>query len=116
VPEATERTNPETHRRMMMAFDSSKTPPSRLDDETMDAMRLALREYLSDTTEPASVQRALLTMAAEARTKSIPPEQLLVALKEVWGSLPEVKAMSDMRRQTTLLQRIVTMCIREYYA
>ncbi|MDB4899090.1 MAG: hypothetical protein JWN53_898 [Gemmatimonadetes bacterium] len=101
---------------MMMAFDSSKTPPSRLDDETIDAVRVALRAYLADPTEPSSLQRALLSMATEARAKSIPPEQLLIALKEVWGSLPEVRTMSDTNRQTTLLQRIVTMCIKEYYA
>ena len=40
---------------------------------------------------------------------------LLVLLKDVWGGLPEVRSMSDSREQIRLLQRVVTMCIKEYY-
>jgi hypothetical protein len=55
-------------------------------------------------------------MAAEAREKTVLPEQLLVVLKDVWYSLPGVQEMSDTTEQVRLLQRAVTMCIREYYA
>jgi hypothetical protein len=55
-------------------------------------------------------------MAAEARSKSIPPEQLLVVLKDIWYSLPGVRGMSEPVEQVRLLQRVVTMCIKEYYA
>jgi hypothetical protein len=44
------------------------------------------------------------------------PEQLLVVLKDVWSSLPEVRSMTNTREQINLLQRVVTMCIREYYS
>jgi hypothetical protein len=101
---------------MMMAHDSSHTPPSRLDDETVAAVRDALRTYLSRTPEPAVLQRALVRMSAEARDRSILPEQLLVVLKDVWGTLPEVRAMTDSGAQVRLLQRVVTMCIKEYYS
>jgi hypothetical protein len=46
----------------------------------------------------------------------MPPEQLLIALKETWYLLPCVQEMSDTSEQVRLLQRAVTMCIREYYA
>jgi hypothetical protein len=101
---------------MMMAHDSSHTPPSRLDDETVAAVRDALRSYLSRVPEPAALQRALVRMSAEARDRSILPEQLLVVLKDVWGTLPEVRAMTDTGEQVRLLQRVVTMCIKEYYS
>ena len=101
---------------MMMAHDSSQTPPSRLDDQTVDAVRLALRAYLLDGSNPDTVQPALLSMASEARARSILPEQLLVVLKDVWNTLPEVRKMSDSREQIRLLQRVVTMCIKEYYS
>jgi hypothetical protein len=39
-----------------------------------------------------------------------------VALKEVWHAVPEVRAMSDTAAQVKMLQRVVTMCIREYYS
>ena len=101
---------------MMMAHDSSHTPPSRLDDETVAAVRAALRTYLSRTPEPATLQHALVRMSSEPRDRSILPEQQLVVLKDVWGTLPEVRAMTDSGEQVRLLQRVVTMCIKEYYS
>ena len=101
---------------MMMAYDSSQTPPSRLTDATIDAVRAALRAYLSNSESAAVLQGALLSMASEARAKSMLPEQLLVVLKDVWNGLPEVRATSDTQEQTRLMQRVVTMCIKEYYS
>lgn len=100
---------------MMMAFDSSQTPPSRLDEATVAAVRDALRLYLSDGSDPSALQRALLRMSTEARERGIQAEHLLVLLKDTWSSLPEVRAMTDTAEQVRVLQRVVTMCIREYY-
>jgi hypothetical protein len=101
---------------MMMAFDSSQTPPSRLDEQVVGAVRVALRAYLADTGESAPLRAALVNLAAEARGKSMLPEQLLVVLKDVWSGLAEVRAMSDVGAQVRLQQRVVTMCIKEYYS
>ena len=100
----------------MMAHDSGPIPASRLDDHTVDAMRLALRTYLRDGSDPDAVRPSLLLIAGEARARAILPEQLLVVLKDVWHSMPEVRSMSDSREQVRLLQRVVTMCIKEYYS
>jgi hypothetical protein len=99
---------------MMMAHDPS-TSSSRLDDDSLNSVRLALRGYLQDSRDPSALQASLLLVATEARARNILPEQLLVILKETWSSLPEVRAMSDAGEQVRLLQRVVTMCIREYY-
>ena len=101
---------------MMMAHDSSPTPPSRLDDATVAAVRDALRTYLARSANPVGLRQALVRMSAEARDRSILPEQVLIVLKDVWGTLPEVRAMTDSGEQVRLLQRVVTMCIREYYS
>lgn len=101
---------------MMMVYDSSRTPPSRLDDETVAALRRALRDYLADTSSPNALNATLLRVSSEARERSILPEQLLVVLKDVWGALPEVRAMTNAGEQVRLLQGVVTMCIREYYS
>jgi hypothetical protein len=99
---------------MMMAHDSSQ-PPIRLSPETTDDVRVALREYLR-TGSSAALQRSLLLLAADARELAMPPEQLLVALKDIWNGLPEVRGMTDAGNQIRLLQRVVTMCIKEYYS
>jgi hypothetical protein len=101
---------------MMVAHDSSSPPPSRLADETVHALREALRRYLSNGLTPSPLQAALLLTAREARERDILPEQLLIVLKDVWSSLPEVRAMTDNGQQIRLLQRVVTMCIKEYYS
>jgi hypothetical protein len=100
---------------MMMALDSSQDPPSRLSDDTTQSMRVALRDYLASGSS-SEVQPALVRLAVDAREKSMPPEQVLIALKEIWNALPEVRAMNDTENQIRLLQRVVTMCIREYYS
>lgn len=100
----------------MMAYDSSQTPPSRLDDHTVDAVRTALRQYLANSSSAESLQAALVSMASEAREKSILPEHLLIVLKDIWNGLPEVRSMSDTTEQVRVLQRVVTMCIKEYYS
>jgi predicted NACHT family NTPase len=100
---------------MMMAPDSSQSPPGRIDDASLEAVRLALRAYLRDPNDTSALQASLLALSTEASARDILPEQLLVSLKELWNTLPEVRAMTDAGEQVRLLQRVVTMCIREYY-
>jgi predicted NACHT family NTPase len=99
----------------MMAPDTSPPPSSRLDDELVNSQRHALRAHGNDAEHASALQGALLLVATEARARDILPEQLLVRLKEAWSSLPEVRAMRDAQQQARLLERVVTMCIREYY-
>jgi hypothetical protein len=101
---------------MMMASDSSHTGSGRLDGATVAAVQAALRAYLANAGEPALLQQALVAMAAEARVKSVLPEQLLVILKDIWSNLAEVRAMPDVGEQIRMQQRVVTMCIKEYYS
>jgi hypothetical protein len=101
---------------MMMAYDSSQNPPSRLDDETVATVRAALRAYLSNDYDANALQHALVRLSTEARERGVLPEQVLVVLKDVWSTLPEVRAMPDLGEQVRLLQRVVTMCIKEYYS
>ena len=100
---------------MMMAHDSSPTPPGGLAEDTIDAVRTALAHYLRAPANPTDLRAALNRMADEARAKAILPEHLLITLKQLWSSLPEVRAVGDANEQTRMLQRVVTMCIREYY-
>jgi hypothetical protein len=54
-------------------------------------------------------------MAVVARTSAMLPERLLVVLKDIWHGLPAAHALNDPTERTRLLQRVVSMCIREYY-
>jgi hypothetical protein len=65
---------------MMMAHDPGQTPRSRLDDESIDAVRVALRAYLNDSEDRRLLSPALGALATQAREGAILPEQLLVVL------------------------------------
>ena len=101
---------------MMMARDSSPPPAGGLAEMTVERARIALSGYLANPESGAQELRDVLdVVAAEAREKKMLPEQLLVVLKDIWYALPAVRAVADSGAQIRLLQRVVTMCIKEYY-
>ena len=99
---------------MMMAPDSTPNRP-QLSPSAIDALESALQKFLVDGNESGTLQPALRTIAAEARDKKMRAEELLVLLKDVWFGLPAIRRMKEGEAQSRLLQRIVTLCIREYY-
>jgi hypothetical protein len=100
---------------MMMAHDSSPGP-NFLAEETIEAVRSALVAYIGTVSHGELLRQALHRMAAEARATAMLPEHLLVVLKDIWYSLPHVRSLEHPEDQVRLLQRVVTMCIKEYYA
>ena len=103
---------------MMMQHDTGPMSPNALAQEAVDSVRVALEHYVETrAAEPApELRTALHALAHDARAKAVPPEQLLVALKGIWQSLPAVEKARDHAEQMRVLQRIVTICIKEYFA
>ena len=101
---------------MMMAH-TSDTPPPALDAETVAAVRAALTRYVREGNQTADLRDVLVRVSVEARAKGILPERLLVVLKEIWGSLPEVRhaERGQSAGQSALLQQLITRCIEQYY-
>lgn len=98
----------------MMAQESS---PGRgtLSDDSLTTVRLALQRYADDPNDGEHLRSALRRISTEARENAILPEQLLTTLKDMWYRLPNARTApgSD---DVLLLQRVVTMCIKEYYS
>ena len=100
----------------MMAHDTGPTPPNAVSEETVESVRAAIARYLRGPTEPTPDLRAALhALAHEARSHAVPPEQLLVLLKDIWHGLPEVRSAEPETERTRILQRLVTLCIKEYF-
>lgn len=100
-----------------MEHNSGPMPPNELAQETVAAVRNALEHYARGSAEsPCELRDALHELAREARLRRIQPEQLLVVLKRLWQSLPEVANAPDHTEQRRNLQRAVTMCISQYFA
>lgn len=71
----------------------------------------AAREREAD----ATLQRALQALCDEAHRHGARAEQLLIALKTVWPTLPEVRALPGGEERAALLARVVTRCLDVYY-
>jgi hypothetical protein len=98
-----------------MAFEPSPTPPAPLSAETLARVRDALAHTLSGNEVTGELHDALCALAREARERGLRAEQMLRSLKEVWGEMPEVRRAADRHQQAALLQRLITLCITEYY-
>ena len=90
----------------MMAFD--RMPTARLEVDTVDALRMAMQRALRRGDPGQELQDVLSRAANEARDKDIHAEQLLVILKNLWYSLPDLRSMQDTDRQTELLQKLIS--------
>ena len=99
----------------MMAFD--RTPnTSVLDPATVTELRASLARSLAAGSHEDDLKPLLARAAAEARAKGIQAEQLLLALKDIWYSLPQLASQPRTDIQTRLLQQLIARCIQEYYA
>ena len=99
----------------MMAQDSP-SPRRQLSAEAIGSLESALQKYLVGEPESAGLQSTLRQVAAEARERGIHAEQMIMLLKDLWFQLPEIRSAAPGDQQPELLQRAVTLCIREYYA
>lgn len=99
----------------MMAFDQTPSDPS-LAPQTVEALRGALAQSVHRGNHSDDLRDLLCTAAAEARTKGIPAERLLIILKDIWHSLPDVLSATSSDVEHGLLQQLISRCIEEYYS
>lgn len=102
---------------MMMSFDRTPTPPSpSLSPDTITSLRSILSGSAARGEFEGSLETLLLQVADESRTKGIAAEGLLLILKDLWYSLPEVSTAPSPDRQHALLQQLISRCILAYYS
>lgn len=61
------------------------------------------------------LRAALRLLCDDARTRGVRVEQLVVAIKQAWSSLPEAAWRAGDDWRSAFLQRVVSVCIEEYY-
>lgn len=101
-----------------MAPDSSFTPqPRPLSEPTLRSLHEAIVEHLKRS--PAAdelLARAIREMVAEARTRTMRAEELIVAFKSVYDALPEPATPAARAEQLRLREQVITAAIRAYYS
>lgn len=65
--------------------------------------------------QPRLLADASRRLSSEARREGVKPEQLIVAVKQAWAELPEARARRLTPAHGALLERLISLCITEYY-
>jgi len=83
----------------------------------MTELRIALAEQLKNPDAPiAELSELLQRIAREARAGNLRPEQLLLIFKQLWNSLSESLRPQHSEQHDRVRERLVTVCIKAYYA
>ena len=85
--------------------------------ETMTAATLR-RALVAPADDGANeeLRRAVRALADEARRRGLRAEQLVVAIRETWRSLPEARSAASRSGDAGVAARVIGVCIGEYYA
>lgn len=113
----------------MMAFDSRSTPePRTISAATRAALAAAVVRLWNDSARwrhegdgrRVDLDTALVAAVAdtvrEARARSLRAEELIVAFKDLLAGLPELSAPERRLEAAHFRERLITECIRAYYA
>lgn len=102
-----------------------RVPASGADLTALDALGCVVAAYgperLLGRGNARASDRALRSaarrLAAEARAQDpARAERLLVQLKGAWPALPAVRAVTDLRERRALWDRVVGLCVEEFYS
>ena len=99
----------------MMAFDRTPSSPN-LDPTTIHQLRTTLARSIAHGNHQEELRGLLCTAAEQARDRGIQAERLLIILKDIWYSLPELASARPPGVENELLQELISRCIQEYYS
>jgi hypothetical protein len=99
----------------MMAFDRN-SGASALDPVIATELRMALSRSVQSGNHGEELKMLLARAAGDARAKGLQAEQLILVLKDMWHSLPQLSTQPGNETQTRLLQQLIARCIQAYYA
>ena len=79
------------------------------------ALRSVLQAHARGHTADGELRRAIGLVCREARRGRLRAEQVIVAVKQTWYSLPEVRELPSGDTRTALLDHVVRLTIDEFY-
>ena len=79
------------------------------------ALRRLLNAFRDGWPVEARLADAARMIAEDAHRQRLRAEQMVVAIREAWSDLPEVRGAAQVVDVQRLLSQVVTRCIREFY-
>ena len=95
---------------------ASTSGPGLLSHSTLVAVRRLVHAYREDGAVEIRLRRAARAVAADAHRQGARAEQMLVAVKQEWAALPEVRALPPGDAVQNLSSRFITLCSREFFS
>ena len=83
--------------------------------ESEAALRAAIARRARGEASEGELGAALRRYARDAQRRHLRAEEVVIAFKSMWRALPEASDAFERQEQQRLLERLVTLCIREYY-
>jgi hypothetical protein len=102
----------------MNAHDSGyrREPARALTEGTLALLRSALEDRWRNPAGPEEpLREALIAVAAEARARSLRPEELIIAVKAVLSELSANQPDTTTPDHLRLREWVITVCIEAYY-
>jgi hypothetical protein len=101
----------------MMAHDSRFSPePRPLSDETFEVLRTAVLGHFERKSDPEpGLEHAVAAVVEEARERSMRPEELIIAFKALYATLPDPPTTAARAELLRLREQLITACIRAYF-
>ena len=97
--------------------DATAFTQSELSLAVSAALRRALTaKFFATLDAEAQLRSDLQAVCRAARRQDMRIEYLIIAFKDAWRSLPEARTLPQGSQGTDLLNRIITLCIAEFYA
>ena len=88
----------------------------RLSDDILKSLRDGLATCSLPRGLSPEARKAIASICVLARDNSWTPEQLLILVKEVCSTSPEISHLTTTSERETMLATIVSGCIQEYYS
>ena len=90
---------------------------SRLETLVRSALRRGLMaKYFATLGADGQLRSDLQEVCGEARRQNMRVEHLIIAFKEAWRGLPESRTLPQGSQGAEFLNRVITLCIAEYYS
>ena len=85
-------------------------------DGGVTALHSVLQAHTRECATESELRRAIALVCRAARRERMRAEQVIVAVKQTWYSLPEVRELPSGDARAALLDRVVSLTIDEFYA
>ena len=89
--------------------------PGTSPDDAKSALRTSLQWRVQGTISDDDVRQSLRQVCVHVRESGATASDLIIMLKQVWASIPEIVRQPANRMHEEVRSRMVSMAIAEYY-